>query len=92
MNTLIIYDSTFGNTEQVAGAITKTLRKYGAVRIARADEVSSLELKEAALLIMGGPTQSHRISSAMASLLCFPHEALQGLKVAAFDTRYHIFV
>jgi menaquinone-dependent protoporphyrinogen IX oxidase len=91
MNTLIIYDTAFGNTAQLARAIADTLRVHSTVRIARVDEADSCELKETDLLVMGGPTQRHRLSPALRAFLDrFPRRSLPGLSAAAFDTRYHM--
>lgn len=91
MNTLIIYDSTFGNTAQLAQAMADTLRARGMVRTVRADEAGALELKEADLLVIGGPTQRHGLSPAMRAFLeRLPRRTLHGLSAAAFDTRYHM--
>lgn len=91
MNTLIIYDSTFGNTAQIAQAMADRLGEQGTVRIASADEAGLSEIKEIDLLIAGGPTQRHGVSPAMRTLLAsFPRRSLRGVSAAAFDTRYHM--
>ena len=91
MNTLIIYDSTFGNTAQLAQAMADKLRGHGTARIALADEAGLTEEKEIDLLLVGGPTQRHGLSPNMKSLLeGFPRRMLQGMHAGAFDTRYHM--
>jgi len=91
MNMLIIYDSTFGNTAQLARAMADRLGEHGTVRIALADEASLSEMKEIDLLIVGGPTQRHGLSPAMRDLLeRLPRRTLRGAGAAAFDTRYHM--
>lgn len=91
MNTLIMYDSTFGNTEQIARAIADTLREHGTVRLFRASKAGSLDLKEADLLVIGGPTQRHGLSPALRAFLeRLPRRTLRGLSAATFDTRYHM--
>ncbi len=91
MNTLIIYDSTFGNTAQVAQAMAGTLGEHGTVRIVRADEAGLPEMKEIDLLLVGGPTQRHGLSPAIQALLeRLPRRTLHGSGAAAFDTRYHM--
>jgi flavodoxin I len=91
MNTLIIYDSTFGNTAQLAQAMADSLGEHGKVQMVRADEAGLSEMKEIDLLIVGGPTQRHGVSPAMRDLLeRFPRRTLRGVGAAAFDTRYHI--
>lgn len=91
MNTLVIYDSRFGNTEQIARAIADKLKDHGLVIVVPASEAGSFELKEADLVIIGGPTQQHGVSPAMRVFLeGMSHRSLYGLGVAAFDTRYHM--
>jgi flavodoxin len=91
MNTLIIYDSTFGNTAQIAQAMADRLREHATVRTALANEAGLTEMKEIDLLIVGGPTQRHGVSPAMRALLeSFPRRSLRGVSAAAFDTRYHM--
>jgi flavodoxin len=91
MNTVIMYNSTFGNTEQLARVMADTLRAHSTVRIVRVAEADPLDLKEAKLLLMGGPTQRHRLSPALRAFLDrLPRRSLPGLSAAAFDTRYHM--
>jgi flavodoxin len=93
MNTLIIYDSKFGNTEKVAQAITMALCDMGEVRAFAVDQADAFGLVNAGnldLLIIGCPTQIHGISPAMRTFLDkIPPGALKGLPAAVFDTRYH---
>ena len=44
MNMLVIYDTTFGNTEQLARAIAGSLEAHGMVRTVRADEAGVSDL------------------------------------------------
>jgi flavodoxin I len=91
MNTLIIYDSTFGNTAQLARTMADKLGEHGTVRIAQANEAGLSEIKEIDVLIVGGPTQRHGLSPAMRDLLeRLPRRTLRGVGAAAFDTRYHM--
>jgi flavodoxin len=91
MNTLIIYDSTFGNTAQIAQAMADRLGEHGTVRIALANEAGLSEMEEIDLLIVGGPTQRHGVSPVIRDLLeRLPRRTLRGAGAAAFDTRYHM--
>jgi flavodoxin len=91
MNTLIIYDSAFGNTEQIVLIIADTLQKHGPVGVIQAPEASSIEFEGTDLLICGCPTQRHGLSPKLRALLeGLPRGALHGLRAAAFDTRYHM--
>jgi len=89
MNAFVIYDSTFGNTEQIARAIADTLGEQGSVRVARVGEAGTLDVEGLDLLVLGCPTQRHKPTPAVqAFLVSLPRGALQGLPAAAFDTRY----
>lgn len=91
MNTLIIYDSTFGNTAQLAQVMAGKLGEHGTVRTALAGEAELAELQGIDLLLVGGPTQRHGTSPAMKALLeRLPRRTLRGSGAAAFDTRYHM--
>lgn len=46
MNTVIMYDSAFENTEQLARVIADTLRAHSTVRIFRVAEADPLDLEE----------------------------------------------
>jgi flavodoxin len=91
MNTLIIYDSTFGNTAQLSQAMADKLGEHGSARIALANEAGLTEMEGIDLLLVGGPTQRHGVSPAIQALLeRLPRRSLRGVGAAAFDTRYHM--
>lgn len=91
MNTLVIYDSTFGNTAQLAQAMADKLGEYGIARIALANEAGLTEVEEVDLLLVGGLTQRHGLSPTMKTFLKgFPRRTLQGKYASSFDTRYHM--
>jgi flavodoxin len=89
MNTLVVYDSQFGNTERIAQSIASTLSEFGQARAASVGQVRPGELQGVDTLILGCPTQGFRPTPAMQSFLGnIPREALSGLAVACFDTRF----
>ena len=89
MNTLIIYDSAFGNTRKLALAMAEVFRDHGYVHPIPAAEANHLDQPDWDLLIVAGPTQMHRTSPALAMLMrSIPRRALRKRCVAAFDTRY----
>lgn len=91
MNTLIIYDSTFGNTQQIAQAIARVLREHGNVRLHPVQAVGTSGLKEIDLLVLGCPTQHYGLTPAVHTFLAnIPIGTLHGLMAAAFDTRYRM--
>ncbi len=97
MKVLVIYDSAFGNTEQIAQAMGDALRSQddaGIVHdanIVRAGSARLEHLKGLDFLIVGSPTQGFRATEATTQFLTsIPDEGLKGIKVAAFDTRFSI--
>jgi flavodoxin I len=91
MNCLIVYDTVYGNTEQVARAIATALMPTHAVRLVKADQIAKLDTASIDLLIVGGPTHRHRMSPHIAAVLkATSRGTLKGVKVAAFDTRYRM--
>jgi flavodoxin len=84
MRTLIIYDSVFGNTAQVAQAMAVAVPAVALpVSQVTLDQLHGLEV-----LIVGSPTRSFRPTPAISKFLkSLPHNQLAGISVAAFDTR-----
>jgi flavodoxin len=89
MKAMVVYDSGFGNTEQIAQSIGDGLGSREEVEILRAGTVKPEQLTGSRLLIVGSPTQRFRPTEAIKNLLKgIPKNGLNGVKVAAFDTRY----
>jgi flavodoxin len=90
MNTFVVYDSQFGNTERIAQVIADTLQAFGPVRVMRVDPDHPFDCQEADVLLLGSPTQAFRPTPAMQSLVGnVPFVVLHDLAVACFDTRVH---
>jgi flavodoxin I len=86
MKTLIVYDSQFGNTEQIAKAMGAAVD--GDVRTLRAGAANPSDFQGIELLILGSPTQGGSSTPAMRELLTrIPDAGLKGVKFAVFDTR-----
>lgn len=91
MKVLIIYDSFFGNTEQVAQAMATALSRQAEVTAYRVGEVTPEQLTGLDLLIVGSPTRGFRPTPAIKKLIeDLPAQGLKRVKVAAFDTRISI--
>jgi flavodoxin I len=60
MKTLIIYDSFFGNTEQIAQAIGRAIGSQQNVEVFRVSQATSEQLAGLNLLIVGSPTRGFR--------------------------------
>lgn len=88
MKTLIVYDSIFGNTEQIALAISKSIRKEESVKVSRVADIKPGQLMGLGLLIVGSPTRAFNPTKKITKFLnSIPINGLKGVKVSSFDTR-----
>lgn len=88
MKALVVYDSFFGNTEQIARAIGDALAAQADVQILRVGDVKPEHLTGLGLLVVGSPTRGFSASPATkAWLKALAPDSLREVKVAAFDTR-----
>ena len=88
MKVLIVYDSVFGNTEQIALAISNSLGSKENVETCRVSAIKPEQLIGVRLLIVGSPTRAFRPTKAITNFLKkISSNGLKGVKVAAFDTR-----
>lgn len=86
MNSVILYDSWYGNTEQIARAMADGIG-HGVQRC-KVAYATHLELDDIDLLLIGAPTHGGVASPAMNEYLQgLPAGALNGVRVATFDTR-----
>jgi flavodoxin I len=86
MKTLVVYDSLYGNTEQIARAIGGAVP--GDVQVLRVEQVGAADLESVDLLFLGSPTQGSLPTEATRGLLeKIGAPAHEGAKVATFDTR-----
>jgi len=90
MQTLVVFDSKFGNTEKIAEAIARGVGSLAEVRITSADAARALEALTARpdLVLVGGPTQNHGPSAGLRAFLDALPAVLGGVPAACFDTRY----
>ncbi len=86
MKTLVVYDSAYGNTEEVAKAIGDAIA--GDVKIVRASDADIADVNAVDLLIVGSPTYGGKGTQPVLDFLAkVPEGGIKGKKVAAFDTR-----
>ena len=86
MKAIVIYDSLYGNTEQIARAIGGGIG--GEVKVVKVGEANVAELGSYDLIIIGSPTQGGRQTKPMLAFLDqIPADALKNKSVASFDTR-----
>jgi len=90
-NLLVVYDSVYGNTEQIGQAIGGALGSEEDVAILRVVDAAPEQLQEVELLVVGSPTRAFRPTRATKDFLKrIPAGGLNGVKVAAFDTRIQL--
>ncbi len=88
MKILIVYDSIFGNTKQIADVVHSSLGSQESIKISRVSEIHSGQLDGPDLLIVGSPTRAFRPTKEIAGFLnTIPPDGLKGIRVAVFDTR-----
>ena len=88
MKSIVVYASHAGNTRTIAEAIAGELASRGTVQLLAADAASASVLDGADLLVIGSPTEGHRMIAPVAHLLDrLGPTGLRGLAVATFDTR-----
>jgi flavodoxin I len=87
MKSLVIYTTMYGNTEKIARAIGKEI----GAGVLSVQEASPDKLTGVELLVVSSPTQAFNMLPAMKTWLKdLPKGSLNGVKVAAFDTRLDI--
>ncbi len=88
MKVLVVYDSVYGNTKQIAQAIGKTLEAEHDIEVARAAEVKENQLLDLQVLFIGSPTHGGRFTEAIQDFLAvLSAQQQQVITIAAFDTR-----
>jgi flavodoxin len=91
METIVLYDSNFGNTKLIAEIVAHELGKD-----AKAVFISDFNKKDLArikLLIAGSPINGWKPSPRMGTFLDnLENDELQGIKAASFDTRIDLFI
>lgn len=91
MKGMVVYDSVHGNTEQVARAIAGALGSPEEIETRRMTEVVPEQLAGLDVLVVGAPTHAFRPSPAARQFLQrIPAGGLDGVTVAAFDTRMSV--
>ncbi|MBN1888499.1 MAG: flavodoxin family protein [Thermoflexales bacterium] len=91
MKALVVYDSVFGNTEQIARAIGDALGAGGEAHAVRVGDVKPEHLAGLDVLLVGSPTRAFSATPAVKKWLKgLKPNSLRGIKVAAFDTRVDV--
>ena len=88
MKSILVYDSLYGNTREIAQAIHAALNENNESTLLPVSEAHPDQLVGIDLLIVGSPTQRFKPTDAVLKFLdSIPSAGLKGLQVAAFDTR-----
>lgn len=89
MISLVVYDSQYGNTRQIAQAIADQLAQSGRSSAIHVDEVQPGDRMGINLLVVGSPTQQLSATAPIKGWLNrLPEGSLKGVRAAAFDTRF----
>lgn len=87
-NVMIVYDSVYGNTRQIAQAIFQAVVAKTEAELLNIQETKTEYLISCGLLIIGSPTQKFSSMPAVKNVLnAIPAHGLQGVRAAVFDTR-----
>ena len=63
MRTVVIFESVYGSTRQVAEELAAVARRHGHVDVVRAEDADVGALDGADLVLVGGPTHLHGLST-----------------------------
>ena len=63
MRAVVVYESMYGNTHLIADAIAEGMASIGAVEVVSVDGVADAGLDGVDLLVVGGPTHVHGMST-----------------------------
>ncbi len=90
MQTVILYDSRFGNTEAIARAIARGAARHSSVTVLHAGDAQrdAALAAGADLVLVGGPTHNHRPSAGLKALASLLSTRVGGGAAGCFDTRY----
>ena len=88
MDVVIVYESLFGNTHAIAEAIGEGVRhadQHARVRLARVGETEPADVLDVDLLVVGGPTHIHGMTSGRSRRM-----GLEGEEKKAESTGLHL--
>lgn len=91
MKVLVIYDSVYGNTQKIAGAIAGSARQNHEVTLLRVGPEAAAAIAGADYIFIGAPTQAFAPTKPMKEFLAaLPANAFNGKRAVAFDTRANL--
>lgn len=91
MKVLVVYDTFFNNTKQIAEAINNSINLGNRMHAKNVKEVTKNDLIGIDILVVGSPTRGFNATKPIINLLkSLDNNSLNGVRVAAFDTRSEI--
>lgn len=87
MNTLVLYESQFGNTKKIAEIVGHELEFKGPTRVEPIGSYAPEHLDGVDLLVVGGPTQAHGMTARMRQFVARLESKPLNIPAVAFDTR-----
>ena len=91
MRSMVIYDSAYGNTAQIAKTIAHVAGKFGEAKTVLATEFSVDIANHADVIFIGSPTQGGMPTKPIQAVISSLRQSNIGsVRIAAFDTRYAI--
>jgi flavodoxin len=88
VKTLVVFDSTYGNTKKIAEAIAQTISDD--TRTVRASEYETKDLKGIDVLFIGSPTVDGKPTEQIQQLAISLRGKASGIRIVTFDTRLRI--
>jgi flavodoxin len=86
---VVIFDSLYGNTQKVAEKIADGLREHFSVELVVVSQVGKLDWEKVDVLVVGSPVHGGRPTPAIQAFVTnLPLRSHDGVRVAAFDTRF----
>lgn len=91
MKFLVAYATQYGNTAKIADSISKSLSEHGSSSPKPISKISTSDLNDIDLLVIGSPTQGGQATKPTQQFIDdLPDDLLNHCDVAVFDTRFEI--
>lgn len=89
MNILIVYDSYFGNTQEIAETIYNEIKNGNTIKLIKASEVEKSDHLDKDLIIIGSPTRAFSPTKQITNFTKSIPKSINA-KFAVFDTRMQV--